>query len=419
MMTTKLTLELVTPCFLSGPDSEWSAEWRAPSIRGQLRWWFRAVVGATHDLAGVRRAEERVFGSTERRSLLNVHTYPIVGSKSAGEECRYGRRLDAQTIAHRWGDTSPATIARLKIERLNQGALQEIRSNPIHYLAYGAATYNRDTHRVEFTHARFEVGVTASLTLSFTRQPLRDDFDLFRRALWCWLNLGGIGAKARRGFGSLRCIDVSNAALGDLASLNPDSVEAFTNLAGSLRVTTPPGAPAPLPDWPHLSPRTRIFIDNVDSNSWSDALERAGSWLIAFRRRYGFPGDTRTLAGTPLANRDYAWTKGAASRAGIPDRAGFGLPLPFGQTETITWGEGNMDNRSASSLLLHVSHFASGYRTVLTHIPSRLAPPGQYVTYRGPDAGNPQGPTEMQETIVGAFLDDLHGAPKKLVCQIL
>jgi len=47
-------IELITPCFCAGADQT-KAEIRVPSIRGQLRWWFRA-------LGGTREQEKKVFG---------------------------------------------------------------------------------------------------------------------------------------------------------------------------------------------------------------------------------------------------------------------------------------------------------------------------------------------------------------------
>ena len=66
----KLDLEFVTPSFLGSADQQ--AEWQAPSVRSQLRWWFRAVAGGTLEgnLERVRRLEAEVFGSIARRSAL-------------------------------------------------------------------------------------------------------------------------------------------------------------------------------------------------------------------------------------------------------------------------------------------------------------------------------------------------------------
>lgn len=53
------TMEIITPCFCAGADQT-KAEIRAPSIRGELRWWFRA-------LGGTREQEAAVFGSIEAK----------------------------------------------------------------------------------------------------------------------------------------------------------------------------------------------------------------------------------------------------------------------------------------------------------------------------------------------------------------
>lgn len=53
-MTKTYNLEFITPAFLAGAD-QGTAELRAPSVRGALRWWFRA-------LGGTKDEEAEVFG---------------------------------------------------------------------------------------------------------------------------------------------------------------------------------------------------------------------------------------------------------------------------------------------------------------------------------------------------------------------
>jgi CRISPR type III-B/RAMP module RAMP protein Cmr1 len=48
-------MEILTPCFCAGADQS-KPEIRTPSIRGELRWWFRA-------LGGSRAEESKLFGS--------------------------------------------------------------------------------------------------------------------------------------------------------------------------------------------------------------------------------------------------------------------------------------------------------------------------------------------------------------------
>jgi len=65
MKTATFHLELITPCFCGGAEPEKQAEIRAPSIRGQLRWWFRTL-GGFKSLAPMsfRDQEALIFGST-------------------------------------------------------------------------------------------------------------------------------------------------------------------------------------------------------------------------------------------------------------------------------------------------------------------------------------------------------------------
>jgi len=48
MKTETFHLEFLTPCFCAGAEQT-RAELRAPSIRGQLRWWFRCLGGSPAD----------------------------------------------------------------------------------------------------------------------------------------------------------------------------------------------------------------------------------------------------------------------------------------------------------------------------------------------------------------------------------
>lgn len=56
-------LEVITPCFCAGAAPEEQAEIRAPSIRGQLRWWFRVLGGFRALSLPLARQEAEIFGS--------------------------------------------------------------------------------------------------------------------------------------------------------------------------------------------------------------------------------------------------------------------------------------------------------------------------------------------------------------------
>jgi CRISPR type III-B/RAMP module RAMP protein Cmr1 len=72
------TMEIITPCFCAGANQA-KAEIRAPSIRGELRWWFRA-------LGGTREQEADVFGSVQPKAQASKLLVRVSnGSKTANE----------------------------------------------------------------------------------------------------------------------------------------------------------------------------------------------------------------------------------------------------------------------------------------------------------------------------------------------
>ena len=69
----KLLLEITTPIFLGGSDARTLADVvRVPSIRGQVRYWLRAVLGRRvgNNIAALKEAENNLMGHTGASSLV-------------------------------------------------------------------------------------------------------------------------------------------------------------------------------------------------------------------------------------------------------------------------------------------------------------------------------------------------------------
>lgn len=85
---TKITfeIEIITPMFLSGADQS-KAELRAASIKGLLRFWWRALQ-AESDMDELRKKEAKIFGSSDEKvgaakfSLRLVTTVPVTNKFS-------------------------------------------------------------------------------------------------------------------------------------------------------------------------------------------------------------------------------------------------------------------------------------------------------------------------------------------------
>jgi len=374
----ELSLKTVTPAFIGTADDA-HPEWSAKGVRGQLRWWFRALAGGEFggDLEKVRAAERNIFGSTDSQSPLRVIVVPP--TPAAAPDRVPGRALDGEQIAAL--ANTPESATRLKG--------RDLRTNPIAYLGYGPIVW-----RHGLTYARAPIPADTSLRMILQWRSNVDNA-LFERALWCWINLGGIGARSRRGFGSLVRHDTQKVA----------DVQTFREgVANRLREAKKHGGTAA---WTHFTAKALVYVSRNPFPSWESALEAAGAWMITFRRRYGIKTDERP----DVRDRDYEWLKAAETPPEVPDRAGFGLPLPFGeQGGVIGWGREKHEGRRASPLLIHVSKFDSGkYHLVFTHIPAQLVPERTTLSFRGKTTDV----TDAQKAIVQRFLEYLEG--KKLL----
>ncbi|QSR84641.1 type III-B CRISPR module RAMP protein Cmr1 [Methylacidimicrobium sp. B4] len=69
--------EFLTPCFCGGADPT-KAELRAPSIRGALRWWFRA-------LGGTQEQEEQIFGTVRDKAKASSLVIRVERKPCGGE----------------------------------------------------------------------------------------------------------------------------------------------------------------------------------------------------------------------------------------------------------------------------------------------------------------------------------------------
>ncbi len=349
----QLQIEFVTPCFLGGVDRSAPAEWRALSVRGQLRWWFRAFAGLAFqgDLPRVRAAETALFGSTERSSSLRVRTF--------GEPRAIGRE-----------------------------EFRGSRNDPLVYLGYGAILWDKDDRKTYFEHGRIEPGSggeETSVELQWRHDLSDTERDLLWRTLWGWLNLGGIGARSRRGFGSLHCLSVEGSDLGDLKS--PAGRGAFRRQVQEVLRSGEVASSTALPLWSHLSGQTRIYMAREGQSSWMAALKDVGDWFKEFRKNH------RSLSGK------------------IPVRAGFGLPLQFGRKpEIVTWGSSTEVRRRASPLLVHIARFeAQGqveYVPVLTYLPALLIPEKKELFVKDDPASGTL-PNDRHREIVNLFLESL------------
>ena len=192
----KLTLKFITPMFGGGTTTRKAGEGsqfkdcdevtpvRGASIRGQLRFWWRATSGAwCKDIKDMREREDALFGRAAK----------TVDGESRGPGA-VGLLVDSKGL----GQPEPRRI--MTFERGYAQALDNARG-----LAYGAfslAPQREDANRGHTTPGVLhEFRSTSAFSLIITC-PEKDREELLL-ALSAWVAFGGLGGRTSRGFGRI------------------------------------------------------------------------------------------------------------------------------------------------------------------------------------------------------------------------
>lgn len=289
----EVELEAVTPLWIGGASAQ--SELRPPSVRGCMRFWFRALAGGLlgESLENVWQAESAVYGNTQRASSVAV-------------------LMDGQ----------PQTSASLTSE-----------TDPlpgIAYLFWSTFQQKRDAIAVG---ERFRLALRSR---PFTFPPVEvqgrklamaDGFELASASLWLLLRLGGVGARARRTAGGMRAVadpDGWPTSLPPLVSRAATPAELASELGdGIRRVRQVAGWPEqPLPDvssYDLLHPRVcQLYLTERTFTSWWEAANWLGEQFRAFRIAHKL--DASGIAALLLKGKMTARTI---------QRAVLGLPIVF------------------------------------------------------------------------------------------
>lgn len=367
MITFDATYDLITPAFLGGADRA-KAELRVPSFKGALRFWWRALQGQhLHDAGKLRKREAQLFGSAEAgQSRVSMRLLVPASPPCAGKG-----ELVEKMLPRASGRPSPA------------------RGHGLRYLGYGVI--NASNGELTRSCVRSPCTVRVRLvwrplseerdddTLQHTAAEARDEI---AQALVALGTLGGVGARSRRGFGSmaLRELVVTGAAI-PAPWRAPETAEKLRENIESLYAGH---GRAALPEWTALSRRARHVLLVPQQSEATDELtllDRLGCELVRFR---SFGRNGRILDGSEKAARlfesDHDLYKTVTVRRGRadrhPQRVVFGLPHNYSRDFGVTPAVRELDRR-ASPLLLHVHRCGATPVLVLSFLPARFLPQGQ------------------------------------------
>jgi CRISPR-associated protein Cmr1 len=312
--TRDFVVELITPMYGGGAKAginDQDLPIRPTSVRGQLRFWWRATRGAGFNtLQELFAAEEKIWGNVENPSSTRVFIKDI---KYPNPEEKFRKR-------DYWDGKSSTRDGR---RRLNP--FEFPRSSPQAYVLFPAIEA-KDESGSEILRE----GLSFTFTISYSYV---EDVEC---AVWAWVNFGGIGARTRRGCGALYCQEFApkNHNVATIQAWFREKIRDYDlQSLGSNR------------DWPTLS--RQVLVHATQQNpleAWRNAIKpmqdfRQGENIG--RRPGSDPAKPLRLGRSfwpepdTLRNIFGQWCRGAhphAPKPGMPQgfpRAAFGLPINF------------------------------------------------------------------------------------------
>jgi len=306
--------ELITPLFGGGVEAgvnDPTMLIRGTSVRGQLRFWWRATRGGEFDgsIRDMKEAEDLLWGAASQ----------------IDRECpsRVQVRVEMQSTGM---ESHPFSVVAGNLDQhtgQRRPKLQPNESVAPAYAAFPLQPENREIRQggIGMTTKSVRQNVRFDLSLTF---PAADQADV-EAALWAWETFGGIGARTRRGFGALQVTHIDGTAIAPPADPDKVNKQLAANIGNADRVSTGTWPP----DVPHLGPAVLYKITkpfNGPEAAWGELISK----LKAFRQPGGY---ARSIWPEPdevrrKTNQHLPAHAPTCSVHKFP-RAAFGLPIIF------------------------------------------------------------------------------------------
>lgn len=383
------TFRVVTPLFSAGADPTGGAELRVPSLKGVLRFWWRALAWSElgGDLPEIQKEEEELFGS-------------------GGEGARRSRVV---MFLEGVGDGDPmANGAEL---RNHAGGLV---GHGVRYLGYGLmGAFGANAGKITRACRRGPL----EFKLHLRCRGVDDGaLDRLLRALCALGTVGGLGARSRRGFGSLVLTSLTGEGAPPWRA--PGNLE---ELRQELRRLTKGSAHEGQPAYTAFSTGVRhvLVTGAAEVTDPLVLLDRVGREMVRYRS-YGSRG--RIFEGTQPAESNFrddhdlvlAVAQGGG-KAGHPRRVAFGLPHNYYFSEIRKSARvgpaGDLDRR-ASPLFIHIHAFGSRPVAVLTFLPAKFLP-GRVPEIQVGSRSVPIAAVDQLYRPIHAFLDRMMGKGRR------
>jgi len=363
MIKQEASFVTTTPLFMSGADNR--SELRAASLRGVLRFWWRALaLSRFGSWEEVRKAEFALFGSSSS-GQSRVHL-----SISAPNESENRHKSD-EVLTDRSG----------KI--LGTGG---------RYLGYGVVDISGRVSRPYLeAPLKFDMKIYLRPPCRKSSENLSEEADLLEGALQAMGLFGGIGSRSRRGFGSLRLLELKRDGLSTYEA--PGTVEGYLVFLREFLKTYVRNVSG-MPEYTAFSQDTRVYILRTGTDPLQ-LLDEIGQAMQMYRS-CGIKGMVNGVKPSEKIfwdDHDNMIAAFSASAKDHPRRVAFGLPHNYyfssmgGRKPTVL---AEKHERRASPLFVHIHMLSDNeYAAVVSIFPARFLPINEEILIRS-DNGNDQ-----------------------------
>jgi len=373
--------------FLGGADQSPSDGIRPPSVKGVLRFWWRALNwGRFRAVAGDDALALRELHKEE----ADLFGLAADGKGGSGQGCFLLTVQHDELNATEKGTVHPEF--KPTKQRINKGGKKVPDENHLaaaRYLGYGLmtaftikdnVTHQIKSHAGQLNRGCLDENQTFIVTLTF-----RDKIDKsVLKALKALGLLGGLGSRLRHGMGSiaLEKIVCDKQEIWTAPTTQEDYIKEVKDLLGSF-------ANIPEPAYSAFSKESRVNV-LLSANTPYEVLDQFGMKMLDYRS-WGRTVDGKRLP-LPSGNKseerfkdDHHWFREADTfRKACPNfhpkRVEFGLPHNYDSKDKKHMVNGEIHERRASPLLFHVHHLSDNeYIGVGIYLPALFLPAGENI----------------------------------------
>lgn len=267
LKTLRFEIETITPMFLSGAD-QGKAELRAPSIKGLLRFWWRAL----HPISSIdalKEKENSIFGS---------------GGENGSAGSSFALRVTYEHL-----QTTKDKFPKQNIMVTSKGKSFPV--NILEYLAYGTYKYEGKDKGNVFLREWIRPGTKFHIDVTFFKETHLEEV---LKTMYVFSLFGGIGSRSRNGFGGVEILN-KNEAFKSLTievtknAYDRNNILSFVNKNGEKPYTS-------------FTERAKLFKSNTPRATWDSALAEIGKIYRSARetleRKHFF--EKRQYIGAPI-----------------------------------------------------------------------------------------------------------------------